>query len=397
MILGAGIYQVPLIKKAVELGIYTIVVSIPGDYPGFKYADKMYYVNTTDTDRVLEIAVKENIDGITTCGTDVALVTLATICEKLHLRGLPLISAKRSCNKILMKKALHESSVNVANFMICSINESIDSISDKCKSIGYPVIIKAIDSSGSRGITIVHNESQVSLALSNVKSITHQDEFLVEEVLFGEEIGADAYIQDGKVEFIIPHGKYVYQANTGIPIGHYAPFNDDNITNKTIKLMENAIKSMGFNNCAVNADIMLCDGEPYIIEIGGRAGATCLPELISINNGYNYYEKLIKACLSNGESLKPLDIIPKASASRLIFSSKSGKIVDISGLDNIRSDKNLSYGIYTFVLDKQVGDYVDEFKIGPDRFGHIVTFANTLREAELILKDTLSKLHVVIK
>ena len=45
MILGAGIYQVPLIKKSIELGIYTIVVSIPGDYPGFKYADKVYYEN----------------------------------------------------------------------------------------------------------------------------------------------------------------------------------------------------------------------------------------------------------------------------------------------------------------------------------------------------------------
>ena len=36
MILGAGIYQVPLIKTAKKLGLYTIVVSIPGNYPGFE-------------------------------------------------------------------------------------------------------------------------------------------------------------------------------------------------------------------------------------------------------------------------------------------------------------------------------------------------------------------------
>lgn len=64
MILGAGVYQVPLIKRAKEKGLYTIVVSIPGDYPGFKLADKIYYENTTDCEKILEIAQKENIDGI---------------------------------------------------------------------------------------------------------------------------------------------------------------------------------------------------------------------------------------------------------------------------------------------------------------------------------------------
>ena len=43
LILGAGIYQVPLIKTAKKLGIYTIVASIPGNYPGFELADKVYY------------------------------------------------------------------------------------------------------------------------------------------------------------------------------------------------------------------------------------------------------------------------------------------------------------------------------------------------------------------
>ena len=52
MILGAGVYQVPLIKRAKEKGLYTIVVSIPGDYPGFKLADKIYYENTTDCEKI---------------------------------------------------------------------------------------------------------------------------------------------------------------------------------------------------------------------------------------------------------------------------------------------------------------------------------------------------------
>ena len=67
LILGAGIYQVPLIKTAKRMGLYTIVASIPGNYPGFELADKVYYENTTDYKRILSIARKEKIDGIKEC------------------------------------------------------------------------------------------------------------------------------------------------------------------------------------------------------------------------------------------------------------------------------------------------------------------------------------------
>ena len=59
MILGAGIYQVQLIRTAKEMGLYTIVVSIPGHYPGFELADKVYYENTVDYEKILEIAREE--------------------------------------------------------------------------------------------------------------------------------------------------------------------------------------------------------------------------------------------------------------------------------------------------------------------------------------------------
>ena len=64
MILGAGTYQVPLIRTARRMGLYTIVVSIPGDYQGFTLADKIYELDTRDRDGVLEAAREEQIDGI---------------------------------------------------------------------------------------------------------------------------------------------------------------------------------------------------------------------------------------------------------------------------------------------------------------------------------------------
>lgn len=93
----------PLIKRAKEKGLYTIVVSIPGDYPGFKLADKIYYENTTDCEKILEIAQKENIDGIVTAGTDVAVVTVGRVCDAMKLCGISYEAAQISGDKLLMK------------------------------------------------------------------------------------------------------------------------------------------------------------------------------------------------------------------------------------------------------------------------------------------------------
>ena len=81
MILGAGIYQVPLIRKAIEYGLSPVVVSIPGDYPGFALADTCCYLDTRDFEQVLEAARRERIAGICTSGTDVAVRTIGYVCE----------------------------------------------------------------------------------------------------------------------------------------------------------------------------------------------------------------------------------------------------------------------------------------------------------------------------
>lgn len=99
--------------------------------------------------------------------------------------------------------------------------------------------------------------------------------------MIGEEFGAQAFVQNGKVEFILPHGDYVFQGDTGVPIGHFAPYDVHGLDAQVREQTELAIRAMGLDNCAINADFILCDGKPYVLEIGARGGATCLVELVS--------------------------------------------------------------------------------------------------------------------
>ena len=70
MILGGGQAQLELIKTAKAMGLYTIVVGISGNYPGYEIADKCFFVDIFDKEKVLDIAKEELIDGISMVCSD---------------------------------------------------------------------------------------------------------------------------------------------------------------------------------------------------------------------------------------------------------------------------------------------------------------------------------------
>lgn len=387
MIMGAGIYQVPLIKKAKEMGIYTIVVSIPGNYPGFALADQVCYENTVDYERVLEIAKSERIDGIVTAGTDVAVITIGKVCDELGLTGLSFEAAAIASNKLLMKKKYEEYGVRTARFRQVSFDEDME---EKTAELHFPLIFKSVDSSGSRGIVRVNEKAEFEAARELVRANTRTDFFIVEEFIEGEEFGAQAFVYRGKVQFILPHGDYVFHGDTGVPIGHFAPYQLDDAIVEDAKLqLELAIEAMGLDNCAINADFILKDGKTYVLELGGRSGATCLAELVSIYYGYDYYEKLILAALGEEVDFPQEQSVPNASM--LLRSDHDGVIREICNENDADED------IYEIQFDYKEGDSVKKFHVGPHRIGHVVTKGKTLEAAVVKLEEALQRIKILVE
>lgn len=387
MIMGAGIYQVPLIKKAKEMGIFTIAVSIPGNYPGFALADKVIYENTVDYEKILEVAKAEKIDGIVTAGTDVAVITIGKVCDELGFAGISFEAAKIASNKILMKRKYEEYGVRTARFREIGFEENLK---EKIQGLNFPMIVKAVDSSGSRGITRVNSEDEFDDAVKAVKSVTRTDHFIVEEFIEGKEFGAQAFVQNGRLKFALPHGDYVFQGDTGVPIGHFAPYAlSEEIIADAEEQLEKAIKAMGLNNCAINADFILKDDKTYVLELGGRSGATCLAELVSIYYGYDYYEKLIRAALGEDVEFPQDHAMPNASM--LLRSDRDGIIRSITN-NNVEDPD-----ICEIQFDYKVGDEVKKFHVGPHRIGHVITKGETLEKAVEKLHEAMDKIEIVVE
>lgn len=394
LILGAGIYQVPLIKVAKKLGIYTIVASIPGNYPGFELADKVYYENTTDYRKILSIARREKIDGIVTAGTDVAVITIGKVCDALGLKGLSAEAAELATDKLLMKQCYEKYGVRSAKFRRVTFDDP--NYANIISDLRLPVMFKSVDSSGSRGIIKVNSEDEFESARNYVLENTRSDYFVVEEYIEGEEFGAQAFVQDGKLEFILPHGDYVFKGDTGVPVGHFAPYNlDPSILEDAREQLIAAVRAMQLNNCAINADFILSEGETYVLEIGGRSGATCLAELVSIYYGFDYYEKIVRMAI--GEKVDfDIDVnstkqdgVPNASM--LLMSDKDGVIK--SQADNNAPNPD----IYEVQFDYEPGDEVHKFKVGPHRIGHVITKGKSLDDAVDLLHEALDNISIVVE
>lgn len=383
MILGAGVYQVPLIRAARSMGLYTIVASIPGEYPGFQWTDKICLVDTRDKHAILEVAKQEKISGICTSGTDVAVASIGFVCEKMGLAGISEKAAVCVTDKAEMKDAFVRGKVSTAKHKkVSAAAEAVKA----AEEIGYPVVVKCVDSSGSRGITIVNNASDLEEAFENAKKRSHKPYVVVEERLTGKEIGVDGMIRGGKVVFIAPHEKFLYHGEqVTIPSGHGFPLHaSEKQKEEIVKQMQLAVNATGMDECPFNADVMINGDRVSVIEIGGRTGATCIPELISMYYEFDFYEKIIQNALGlSVEFPEKEEKVP--CMARLLMSPVDGTItqIDEEGLRKIRDRGTV------VAIDFPAGHPVEKMQDGTTRIGHVIARAESERE----LGEIVSKIN----
>ncbi|TRY30772.1 ATP-grasp domain-containing protein [Aliiglaciecola sp. M165] len=386
MVLGGGVYQVPLIEQIKDSGNFAIVVTPDGNYPGIDIANLHIDMDTRDVERVTDKAIELNIDAIVTTGTDVALPLLGKISDTLNLPGPSYESAKCCTDKVLMKSKLVENRILTANF---GVFDTLNDFLGNKKDFGYPIMVKAPDSSGSRGITKVDSPDNLESAFKDALEASASKKVIVEEFLEGFEIGAQVVVVNGKVLDVIVHGDIVTQPPICVPIGHFLPLElEEELHHKITKLAEATVVALEIDNCISNFDIMVVEDNPFIIEVGARMGATCLPENVGIYNSMNYYQLLLDISLGDEINYKPSKK-KQANISRLLMSPESGKVASVkfpnaeSFIDN-----------FTISMDIKPGDNVKKFVNGTDRIGQVIVHGDTLSECEALMESILKQIEV---
>ncbi len=386
MILGAGRGLVELIRSVKKYGHTAVVASIPGAYPGFEYADEVCYVDITDPIAVEREVLTRGIDAITTCCIDTGMETLGYICEKHHFPGPSEQAAKTARDKLLMKEKFLQGNVRTAKYRKVSCREELSAAADE---LAFPLIVKAVDQQGSKGINIAETADELCAAWEATMADTLKEYCIVEEYITGPKHGANGCIIDGKLIFFLPSRDITDKTSV---LGHIFPFEATSSILADIEAQSlAAVHALGLDNCVFNVDFILHDDLVYIIEATGRLGSNGIPELLSLYYGIDIYEILINIACGRGSQVCLPPSPETACCSGMLISKKTGileKIVDQNPTDP--DIVSITYFVST-------GDEVRAYHSARDCVGQIIVRGKNASDCAEKLDRIMNNIHLVLE
>lgn len=370
LMLGGSLYQTFAIKEAVSMGYYVITCDYLPDNPGHKFAHEYHNVSTTDKEAVLELAKKLNVDGVVAYASDPAAPVAAYVSEKLGLPTSPYKSVEILSNKDLFRKYLSEHGFNTPKAMGFSSLEDAKASKHLFK---LPVMIKPVDSSGSKGINKLVSWDYLEEYVADALSYSRSKRFIIEEFIDkqGWQISGDAFSVDGKLVFHCFGNEY-YNAKGKkdfAPIGESWPFMMDS---KYIDILtddlQRLITSLEMKSTAYNVEAIVDkSGKVYILELGARSGGSLIPQITKYATGVDMVPYVIKAAV--GEDCSDLKMAPSNGcwANYMVHSKSTGKFKDIIFAPGFKENH-----LVEFVTELKPGDEVHEFRDAQDALGEMI-------------------------
>ena len=400
LMLGGSLYQTFAIKEAKRLGYYVITADYLPSNPGHKYADEYHNVSTTDKEAVLKLAKELEVDGVVAYASDPAAPTAAYVCEQLGLPTSPYKSVDILSNKDLFRQFLQENGFNCPKAMGFTTNEDAFNHIDE---FTLPVMVKPVDSSGSKGINKMTDKSQLKAFVEDALHYSRGKRFLIEEFIVkkGHQISGDAFSVDGKLVFHCL-GNEFYDPNCDkdfAPLGECWPFQMDHKYIEDLEeQLQRAMSLLDMKSNAYNVEAIVGeDDKVYLLELGARSGGSLIPQVTECATGVNMVTWVIQAAAGDPIDLSILGgkremTIKGFWSNYMVHSNATGAFQSISF--DPEFEKN---HLVDFVNDLKVGDHVHRFRDAQDCIGEFILKYDNMEQMFEVIKNIESYINVEVK
>jgi len=389
LILGGGIYQVPLIKRALKKGFWVAVASLHHDDPGMGLANELWEVNIADRETILTLVREKKIDAVTSTGTELSIPTIGYIHDLAGLPGISLVTARLSTNRILAQKRFTEKQVPTARFKQV---KTLDDALSAAEEIGMPVYVKALDGSGARGITTVTEPGEIDTAFHEAMNTSRKKSVIIEEKLSGVEFGAQVIVIDGKIAHCLCYDTMAFPSPEAVPAGHYVPSSlTEEEQHEACRVCAAAVNALKIENAVCTADLIAAPDGVRIIEISACIGDTGRAEIVELHHGINLYDIALSFAFGECPEIHPSP--GPAAAYRIIRAQRSGKLVRLFVPPEVRELD----GVVEVRFDYPEGADVEKSTNGTNRIGHVLVTADNAATAEQLAERVIEMLIIEVR
>ena len=398
MLLGGIRYLLPAIEAAHKHGYHVITVDYLPNNIAHKYSDEYHNVSILekDKDKVLALAKELKIDGILSYAVDPGVVAASYVAEKMHLPFT--CSYESACimqDKSKFRRFLTEHGFNVPNAK--GYTKAEDALKD-VDFFNWPVIVKPVDSAGSKGVTRVDDPKDLEASIAHALDESHNGHFIVEDFLElqGYQSSADCFSVNGELVYA-DYSDQLFDKNAENP---YTPAieiwpasmpqeHQDYLTSEIQRLL----KLLNCGTGLYNIESRVCkNGKPYIMEVSPRAGGNRIAELQRLGTGIDLIEA--EVCKAVGENVEGITM-PQYNGvyvNYIVHSNQDGAFDEAIIDEQFKKDHVIEAEIRV-----KADEHVETFKGANNAIGTLFLHFENRQQMEDTLTNQSEWLKVVVK
>ena len=316
---------------------------------------------------------------------------MSRIAESLKLPFPSYESVMNSTDKYLMKKCFEKNGVACAKGVL--VNENFNNVELKniIKQFDYPVIVKPVDNSGSRGVITCKNIEEIESALITAFKFSKLKRALIEEYIKGKEYSVESICFKNKINIIQVTEKITSKLPYNVEMGHLQPAELDEKERLLIQdIVIKCINSLKLDNCACHTEVKLNNKGPFIIENGPRLGGDFITsDLTPLSTSVNMEDVIIKIAI--GKDFK-IDKKNNGYSAIEYLHLNEGYVNNIFNWDSIFNIPGIVKAQISLIKNQKINKISNSL----ERYGYIIAkgkkrneVINTINEGILYLKSKI--------
>ena len=362
LILPSGTYRAEdFLRAAASESIEVIVASDQAQAMSASMGERALVVDLCDAERaagtIIELGRVHPINAVLAVddqGVEVAALAAAAL-GLTHNSPEGVVATR---NKARMRALLKAGGVRQTEYRIIAPD---DDVAEAAASIGFPLVLKPVSLSASRGVIRADDEGTACVAAARIRALLASaghgadEPLLVERYVPGTEVAVEALVQEGHLAVLVVFDKpepligpyfeeTIYVTPSRLPVANVAAVEAE---------LQKAVAALGLRTGVVHGEVRVDGSVPYVLEVAARSIGGMCSRAVQLASGRSLEQVILRQAV--GASVSDL-IGPGKGASgvMMIPIPKSGRLVGVSGLDAAREVPGVTAAEVTIPLGGDV-------------------------------------------